>query len=829
MIALAAAKWKLNPRDTVSRLASVMPMASGSDADRYVTRVHRFDRMKSLFERDPESSSLRQVTSALELTTTDDPGRWKERLGQFATVARPDDVEKAMASRGEVPTRLFIGSWDNVLAVAFQDVPGRIRGIWAKDREHDPVFLTGPPPGEPETGLGMLQSALSDDPDPDFGRKVFVVNDVAVAVRLHDRSFQFRSRPLPVLASVADELRWARFDSGLFAGKDLIFWSAKLSIAAVRQAKAGDGRLATGDGVNEPPLRHLSRFSPTSWLQFVDDNAIHWTEALDRLLAQTPDTEAEALLTIMNLSADEKSRFLRSCSGAVRNRLVDLYGPNMNRRIHINDRIVLESHGHWYSIDPKSPTSQSLISDGTFRIEQVIQVEGSPEALYRIRAYFKSKSVSFSVPVKDFDKNPFGIVRDELIKSGLGLLSYSKSWSQNGVAIATQFWQPEFVFGAGRCGWCDARAAWVFETFAIDASGRVQDDGVAVLGEHRPTARLARPSEVHPDSIRLLSRDDEFNQLVWATTACLVANLVAPVTHHPTSGIALVGEGAEFAGYGAARLLGCDDYNLPIGWGTDFVVSVLQKREHTHGWPLSLKKSKASRAYHTTAWLSSEGSRNCVVELPWCSARAISLRGGWHILESDRPFTSIAEYTEALPTVIPAYLKWFGNSRLALPDDQSLGHSVLSSLADWFQSLGGDRDAVLSALRVTVFDRQGQHGAALDHLEYILCRLYESGELYIGARPVLGRPGKRLPLFPYSADGNLFIPKADLNRLLAIRGAPVPDSSWVTQSLSENGVLIQETEIGTPPLPGWEVRREWWDKSLERWKRRHNLPLRVVG
>jgi hypothetical protein len=821
MISLAAAYWKL---DLVQAGLRIIESDDPRDAETHASYVSLRDHLHQAVAASQTVDRLRLSSVLRRLNITQcDRTRWAERLGRFVGIMSKSELNKALWSTQKRPgdgcDRFLRGrgrEWGDMLVVPFYDVPGRVQGLWMIGRDFsdkDVVFTKVSTCDHriPETGLGLL-SAVSETPDPEFGQTVFVVNDTLVAIRIQDKNFRQSNRPLPLISCHPQGRMSARLDNGVLAGKKLVFWGMRLTLDLVRQARAGNGRVATVDDVNESPARYLARFSPKVWLHFVDDTAQSWPLALERLIRAATDPEVENIILGMGMTTDEHNRFLSECSQDTRDRLNQLYGHHMNRRVQIESGTVVETNEHWYTVIGEK---RVLLTDAPFRIERIIRAADRNEVYYKVKVTFRGHQLSFTARAQDFEFSPFLYVRKQVRDAGLGVTSYRHKWAVDAMTIAVQFWPPEVTAGAASCGWSEARGAWVFENFEINSKGQLLAGAlIPTAGLTRPTQAIQPPADLHPDGIALLSREDTPTRIVWATVASVLSNLIAPVANRLTSGIAVVGHGTFTLAGGVARQLGCDEF-LPFLEGRSMTqgASHVTDRENDSGWPVVLRTARGSRGFVQAAWLSRQEPHNSLIELEASLAMTLSIMGGWHVIESTHQCVSAAEYHGVVPLIAPAVLRWFGERGLALPSNDTFGESVLDALSDWFCEIGGNVLAVNSAREVIRFDHGGRASLIEDRFIDTLCRLEASGVFCIG------EPERDATPCPhYTEENNLFIPKITLNKALAAKGGIPLEPHIVSRALSESDVLVCEPERGNPPQPGWEVKRTWWETKSKSWR-----------
>ena len=840
MISLAARVWKLDADAAAARLADGDDPGEVRDRVGWVAEWDRMSKLTGSLKNVP-THLVRAAMKDTGMTPPSTPDHWKAGLGRFCGVSTRKELSETVREyASENRRRMMEGREmeDPFLVVPFEDVPGRVSGLWVcRTHTLSDAFLTATgwasgdagSPRATETGFGFLAAALSG-PDPLFGDTVFAIDDAFVAMRVHDRRFQTSSTPLPVVATRARERYRARNEAGVFDGRPVVLWGRKTTRELLRQAVALDARVATSDeaAADDRACPHaLAKLSPVGWLQALDESAIPWKEAVEKYLSTLTPDQTPSAIDYMGMTSPTKRTFLSWCSEQTRERVDRAGGVSSTKKVAARGRMITEKNGEWWA-DTNTAGKRTMVSSGTYRIDEVVRYEGRDKMTYRGRAFLGGNEVPFSADVKEFEDDPLGFVKGVLLKAGAGVLAYSGWWSRDTVGIATQMHPPAFVTGTDSYGWNERAAAWIFPTFQVDARGEVSprqpDPG------RRGTAAewLAPPADVHPDAATVLSEVDETSTLCWGAVASVVANLIAPACDRDTSGILFSGEAAQSVGPVAAAACGCryaaGTTAGAMAWRADRMTAA----EKEDGWPILFTRPPFNSSdYSQTigAFLRSSDRRNCALGATRYEAASWAVSGGWHVVEGNYPAQAAAGFRTSAAVIVPSFLRWFGRNGLAVPRADTFGEAVVELLARWADDVGIDRRGPRTALGCTRFDHGGRTSVQADRFGELLCYMQECGNLQVREAQKFTKIVYLEPL----PDDNLFIPKARVNKLLAAEGAPPVDTTAVSRALAAEGVLVTESDRGDPPAPGWVVPRGWWDKRLSTWRRRFNRFLRVVS
>jgi hypothetical protein len=732
---------------------------------------------------------------------------WRRRGGRFVghciardvdALLRPGPMNYRIRTGKNVTSNigwgpLFVGrGWNDLLVVAYNDVPGRVSGFMLVGREarwpEDFVFVTTHKSGKPwAVGVAMLEAALSHTRE--FGATVMVLEDPALAVRIQLRHLAADDKPLPVVGA------WCRAEDlsiwpCMPRGRDLIHWSAEPDVRLIARARKSGGRIAlapTGTAI----AGHLERARPVIALRAMQAAARPWDAALETVLGRLAPAKAEELVLGLKLKPDETTGFLRACADDTRVRLAALFGDvGKPRGVTISGKTVTESGGAW-----RVAKTGELVCDAVLRVEQVIRTASGVS--YRGRIEYKGQSLPFWVPDREIEKDSLRWMKATIGKAGLGeMVMGSIYWSKHILAIAQQFEPPQGARGLDVVGWDAARNAFTLPKFVLLANGEVMPPDYVVPPEAiLPGAGLDPPEGMTPGARVAMAWGDEANELFWATATCLLTDILAPALGFPRTSTALVGVGAIGAGTATALAFGCMTARMPDN-SRLVLPAVVRRQLDVHRWPLLVRKAADDGGRVISRALSQLPGGVIAAASNW-AGDTLALAGGWHVVTGNQS-VSQDRAVEHGGTVLRSYLKDLCDRGLNLEVQGNLLDAVYADLAAWYGRVTSSR-SIQGARRYITADDPTAHP---DRFGRLVCRLLDCGELH------LAPPGtnKRQVIVQLGND-RVHIPKWSLNESLTRRGAIPLDASAVSVQLRAAEVLLEERDQDY--VAGWVVSEHW--------------------
>ncbi len=175
-----------------------------------------------------------------------------------------------------------------------------------------------------------------------------------------------------------------------------IFWG-KPTAELFRHAMYTDGLVCTegwdnNDVVNKPLVE---------WLKIVKKKAIHWKAALEKMLNDLPQGEAETILLGIEMNAEQMRDFKNTCPLVVKPLLEACLKTNLRPMVQIAGAQIREDETGWVEVKKKDV---SKISDAKLRIDEIL--EGN-DPKCRGRIIYKGEELPFTENLKKLRADPF--------------------------------------------------------------------------------------------------------------------------------------------------------------------------------------------------------------------------------------------------------------------------------------------------------------------------------------------------------------------------------------------------------------------------------------
>jgi hypothetical protein len=733
-------------------------------------------------------------------------GLWFARAARFAGVLSKDEILVNLPNFSDKSRQ-----WEEAVAVALYSLPGKLSSFFMVLRsasEDNCVLYRIPDPSGLECGGFLGLDAVTGPTHPDFGNKILLLSDPLLALKLHDIHVATDKYLLPVAGFCHEDAVNLNVCSGMFAGKEVHVWGPNVTEELSQGAKKVDSRIVTNE---DSKVRYVDDISWTSlhvWISHKLRLARPWPEVLAAYLECKSRQECGDVLGDLQLSDRERDALLECCTASDKERLKDIERERNPSTVNVGHRMgVVERSGCWFLLDNRKPgEGQGLLwSDAILRIDKIVRFPRNSKMLYEGRIVYKGHEIPFSVPAGEQDKvhrHTASWIRGILLDAGLGVLHYVPSKDQRLVDVALALHKPVIVAGRDRCGWDKAENAFVFDGFSISAKGHVET-GVSVHGSNLPGRNLHLPRDFTREQIEVLSDSSPLGSLVWCVTACVLANLLAPLFSRNTTGIALLGEGASLLGPMIAKAVGCVESRYSA------------ENETRHGWPIVLPAVKEQRLARE---LTATDSHNCVVATSLYAAAVFGIEAGWNWVICDYAFTSLDQYGEVLPLIVPAFLVWLAQQEFRLPQSCSHAESILISLGEWVKSLGGKADHLQRSTSFLSPDQpEGcRHKVVAQRFVGLLCRMLADSYVKIGPNITSGM---------VVGEHKVLLPKREIYRALGKRKLPFFDSGVVIRALYEDGILLGEEDVDG--IPVWSLDPAWWKETHEQWIKSNSNKFRV--
>ena len=686
----------------------------------------------------------------------------------------------------------------------FYDLPGRLTGfslLQYNDRsESSQTFIpiSGYKRKKPEAGYFLLHATLAPPPK-DFKTNQFISDDLLWVLKAQCTHLKHEFKLLPLVGSYTGReansfgLSWQAFPPAT-----RIFESVACTPELVSRAEAAKGYAAFGVNAaqayrvthrSEPVKKTMARLQRT-WRK-----AHTWRAALTAAIANQSELTAATFCSRLTVPHDKLNKFLTNCQ----HQFSDGFTDRVLNSVKTALAAPIRAHRRWVIIERDSGwwTQSGLqICNAKPTIKKVIQSD-TGERIYCGEALIDGQIFEFTESAAVVEQ--LGLLRylGSVLSPAGKFVVYDRPWNRKSHLLAMQLHPPELVTVSSKIGWDHAAKVFRFAQYEITQIGELQR--TPQIPGARTTAFFPEPITVAPIQIRELLTPTNDNSLVWAATAAIISNLLAPAFAQDCIATALTPELFD----GVARVgeaLNCKLTQLTtirkntIGSAIDVAVG-------DAAWPAFLLNlfndtafSRVIPRYHLQPIFARM--------TPTCAAAAASY--GWQTINAP-PLTSVADYS-VLKYTLPAYIQKCLKTQLQHPiRGRSLSHAILDDLHTWLLQTYGTsfNKAFAESILKTDADAHNLLKAELKHA---------INQNRIDVIPHPRKKTQSVNYFLRRATSWWLNRRAIDNYFYVEKSTPI---NWlhIVKLLAQNGILLEEAIIYD--LPGVWVEAEWCDDLLD--------------
>jgi len=851
LVELAASVWKCSVYDTIMRMADngvafppqlLTCAAIAKYEDKYILRRIKHQKLieAACADLTEGKANVWGIINKLGILQEHHKPTWAKRMGKFVGACDRGRAAAAFHDQAQAvyhgSTRIFVGAgWRDVLVIPFRDLPGRCCGFLfigrqgnKKDHIYKLIIRHAAYANFAENGLCMYDSLLCKTARQDwFKDDVFVITDPIAAIRLQSKHMRESELPLPIVGTYSAQATTLKTSRTLVThntwknvpNKNFIFWGHKLTADMFDMASRCDGRVwASND------LTRLSKKSAPAWLRYVQRNAKHWSKVLEKILRTWPEAEAYSLLGDLNLQPAVMRQFTENCSLAARER-IESFGSQSSsiNTIKVKNQRVTESPAGWIV-----QSTGEAVSDAILRVEKIIcrpDAEDS-EPYCSGRIICDGAVIEFTERLEVIEKNASKWLRREVLNKLNKLITVKQSWSTSLLDLSKHFYKPLVVREDGQFGWKPHDSRFSLPKFSVTVGAGVNADAAGFIDSWAP-GRDLQPPEMPPNAISMLLENNPANQLFWAATACLGANILAPAVGQPQTGIGLRGQGGFLIGKAAARAAGCCEYEFTVQGITKTVDKVLEIDQilRMHNWPLYIQGNEATSRISFSVWINSHQQQNVIQQLDIVQSDTLAMLDTWRFIADKTAVTPSSAIKMYGPLLMPLWLQRLCSQKLQLKSNAELFvHRVLDDFADMLSQYGSTdiiQDAAKSIEDTT--DDRAYYFVKLLH-DFI-----DNGVLQFNRAEAGGHPnvtavyrvddGDRAP--------GIFVPRDALNRCLLRKGISMPDPGRITDALRFANALDCECRYNGDV--GWFIIERWWEQQIRRCRSDQQRRFKIIG
>ena len=829
MIALSAAAWKLTIPQTLQRLVTeynfdptiVDPVLVASHVKYYGEYRENYLKLIRELRRDmldPPNTSSQMLQR--HFFKHNPNVTWLERTTPLMGMSHRNIVNSVVEANSKqfnkiTRSQLFKGKkWSHLMVFPAYALPGRPTGLLCVGRDagaddwqfvpyrHRPDSIES----ERESGVIFLPAIVSCA-KYQLNRYNFVFTNPELAACFQIAQLRESSQPLPVIGTFDSPGYTAGYVWELFDRKRLIFHGTD-PLKTISQAMAANANVAC-DVIKKRTVnvKALENFGPIQLLNRLQNEFLPWHQALQQYITELPDNEIDRVFSELGIFGRDLSAFIDGCPDHICKRIETLKeSRSWHNTVRFNGRIVHDRADGWFvKADRKA---EECVSDARVRIDLVIRTNN--RSYYRGVVKYKGKEYPFlelqDVLHKGLLNWVVGFIRDQ---QGVGVPQIYPKWNRKAIHLALRFNSPKIVDGVRTIGWDNEQQRFNFTNFVIEKGGTLSEDYRSLFPElSLPGCKLKSPPDAFPAKhLKTLSAFNEETQIVWATTACVIANILADAVNRNQKLTLLCGDGAETIGVGTATALGC--------LVSDKLKS-LEQNFQGHQWPVVLNpKTIVSDSDDLTGpW-----SDRLLVPLTGVTSKILAIQHDVNVVWQSRKLGSLSLCKAAVPYLIPSYLRDLFRRKLLLPQKHpDLARDILLDLQEWFHHVGGSPDAVESAHEILYTPK---YTRASDWFAYLVFQLHAEGHLTRGDGEFDERDDRNagLPAIYQLTDEKLmWIGQGRFVDAVRSQGSIEPDVLLITEKLKDDNVMVCEGTRNDNEI-GWLLPLKWWNKKLKNWKK----------
>lgn len=711
MIELASRIWNSSIPNTIARLVHEgMAIPSNSFTDRsvsnYVTQQIGSRHRRQQFWKDCQhhlvfrhSAEINSLKKKLGLQSSLNRDREIAGPCRLYGAATRNEVETLFQPtndpahrRGESLTfRGVRGTYKDVLVVPYFCTPNKISSFLFVCRSADKVTRVYrhtqdqhiAPGYTKETGLAGLQTAFNHHAD-----FVIAMEDPLLMLKWQVRHFNTSLHPLPLVSWKSNNVGMTRDAWTVLNRKRLIFWSSKITVDLLVQCHRTDAHLCIFEprSNGNSALGHYVRaYQPLDLIRKIQTEAKPWRDVVRHWMEVASDSEISQLMT--QILPVDKSLWteLQACG-----RMTSIANhPQMQNRLVRLDakRDVIERGDCWYV---RSNNAEHRALDATFQLTRIIK-HTQTCLVYEGYISQHGRKVDFQFSSSSKPQDIVTSILDLGRAAGMQLHVGSKV---SLLAISYAFHPPAMIQELKHIGWDNDR--FVFKQFQV-RHGVVSPSDPGLLPLDCPGPQLDPDFRVGKLILEQLTTKNVETEVCWAIAAGLTASVIALPASEDIPVTLLSGEGLR----GPSNVI-LERFGVP----TCILQRESANRNHRveadrwpHHWPRCVRHSATATVTYLHRWLLDTEVRHTCSYVSASVGKVLVLHGGFNQIDFDGVLRAVNLAAIPLEYIIPSYLRYVTKHRFKLKPRGTWYETVLTDMASWIESEGGDPAVVLAAMK----------------------------------------------------------------------------------------------------------------------------------
>jgi hypothetical protein len=601
-------------------------------------------------------------------------------------VAHHEQVTRFCSEMGRAkPTKLRPdGAY---LVFPFYDLPGRLTGFllrqFGNDNEVEQVFLSlSVYKRQSEAGYYLLNTLTG--PAPEIFKGVqFISDDITWVLESQCAHLGRHGKTLPLAACYSGPggesygTTWAAFN---FSRR--IFHSRTISPELISRACNAKGYAAVVSAptrVTKPYGLHIDS-TISAQLRAMRKHAQTWQQMLGNFVGGTGELNAQAFMQRMTVPHDKLAHFIDNNA--------DKFPKDFKERVMASvkmalaaptrtqkRRIVLERDTGWWNQMGQQIANVRVV------ISKVLQAD-TGDKVYTGSIFMDNNVYEFSDSAKRIERMGLLAYAATVMAPHGKLVIFDRAWNRSSHMIAIQLRPPQLINVSTKYGWDENTNTFRLAKYEINHAGDVHQ--AQAWAARKTTKSFPEPTPIAPLPIHALISPAHENSFVWAFTAAVLGNLIAPILRKDCVATGVSTENFELA-QRVGQALGC-----AVEQTTDFrrqgASRFLEQITDAANWPViahsvfgdDVLNMRAPRYFN----------RPLIMPISR-QTRAVLPSYGWQTIKTA---PTAPEYDlDPLRYILPAYVQRVLKMRLHMfsADDQ-IHKLVLTDLHRWFEETYGE-------------------------------------------------------------------------------------------------------------------------------------------
>ena len=431
------------------------------------------------------------------------------------------------------------------LVLPFYDLPGRLTGfsIWQypENDEQEPkqafVHMSNYRRQKPEAGYFLLNTLTTPAPKLLRGLQ-FIVDDPFWAIKTQCDYLARHGSILPIAVSYSGPeaesygSTWKSFNFG-----HRIFYSSTVTPEIISRACNAKGYVSVFQPASRLSVPYGVEIDHAIFgrLSMMRSNAKTWQHALRDTTTSVSELNAQAFMQRLTVPHDKlglfidnhaehfpkdfKERVLASVKMA-------LAAPTKTTR----RRIVVERETGWWNQMGQQIANVRVV------ISKVLQAD-TGEKMYSGVIYMDNETYEFSDSARRIERMGLLAYAASVMAPHGKLVMFDRSWNRSSHMVAMQLRPPQLITISSRYGWDESTNTFRFAKYELTHAGEIQP--ALACAARKDAKNFPEPAPIAPLPIHDLITPAHENSFVWAFTAAVIGNLLAPILRkdHIATGI----------------------------------------------------------------------------------------------------------------------------------------------------------------------------------------------------------------------------------------------------------------------------------------------------